>query len=212
MSNMAQDSESARIRLFSGELDEMARREVEKRRRLGNEVSALVFGRDVGELAIRLADAGARVVVDATAERKSPPRAGLRALPLSLAGLSDADVFPEAPFDVVVGQLALHPIPYEQARQALCRLMTMLKIGGKLYLSAYGLHSTLGDYYPDSGKLVEERFAELPASLADLYDLHGPVCLYSERNLITLLFQVGAPVLQSATGALGNVRAVAVRI
>lgn len=212
MSNMAQDSESARIRLFSGELDEMARREVEKRRRLGNEVSALVFGRDVGELAVRLADAGARVVVDTAAERKSPPRAGLRAFPFSLAGLSDVDVFPEAPFDVVVGQLALHPIPYEQARQALSRLMLMLKIGGKLYLSAYGLHSTLGDYYPDSGKLVEERFAELPASLADLYDLHGPVCLYSERNLITLLFQVGAPVLQSATGALGNVRAVAVRI
>lgn len=211
MSNMAQDSESARIRLFSGELDEMARKEVEKRRRLGNEVSALVFGRDVGDLALRLAAAGARVVVD-TSAGNLPSRPGLRSLPVSLAALPGASMLPEAPFDVVVGQLALHALPYEQAHTALCQLMPLLKIGGKLYLSAYGLHSMLGDYYPDSGKFVEERFAELPPALASLYDLPGPVCLYSERNLITLLFKVGAPVLQSATGALGNIRAVAVRI
>lgn len=211
MSNMAQDSESARIRLFAGELEEMARKEIEKRRRLGNEASALVFGREVGALAVRLADAGARVVVDATAENP-PARPRLRSLPFSLATLPTASALPEAPFDIIVGQLALHAMPYEQARQALCQLVALLKIGGKLYLSAYGLHSMLGDHYPDSGKLVEERFAELPASLASLYDLRGPVCLYSERNLITLLFQVGTPVLQSATGALGNIRAVAVRI
>ena len=211
MSNMAQDSESVKIRLFSGELDEMAYREVKKRRRLGNEVSALVFGRDVGELAVRLAESGARVIVDTTVEKQSSP-AGLRRLPFSLAALPEASALPEAPFDVIVGQLALHPLPYEQAHNALCRLIQLLKIGGKLHLSAYGLHSMLGDYYPDSGKLVEERFSELPASLAGLYDLHGSVCLYSERNLFTLLFKVGASVLQSATGTHGNVRAVAVRI
>jgi len=211
MSNMAQDSEPARIRLFAGELEEMARKEIEKRRRLGNEASAMVFGREVGQLALRLADAGARVIAEATAEAL-PAHPGLRTLPFSLAKLPAADTLPEAPFDIIVGQLAVHSIPYEQAQQALCRLVSLLKIGGKLYLSAYGLHSMLGDHYPDSGKLVEERFAELPPALASLYDLQGPVCLYSERNLITLLFQVGTPVLQSATGALGNIRAVAVRI
>lgn len=211
MSNMAQDSEAERIRLFSGELDEMARKEVVKRRRLGNDVSAMVFGRDVGELAILLADSGAQVVVDAPA-KKLPARAGLRTQAVSLAALPPVATFPEAPFDVIVGQFALHSLPYAQAQQALCRLTQMLKIGGKLYLSTYGLHSMLGDHYPDSGKLVEERFAELPAALADLYGLPGPICLYSERNLITLLFQVGTPVLQNATGAIGNIRAVAVRI
>lgn len=211
MSNMAHDSESAKIRLFACELDEMAYQEVKKRCRLDNNVSALVFGRDVGNLAIRLADLGARVVVDAS-QQKQPPRPGLRSLVFSLAALPETDALPEAPFDVIIAQFALHAVPYGQALQALLQLTHRLKIGGKLYLSAYGLHSTLGDHYPDSGKLVEERFSELPASLAELYDLHGPVCLYSERNLITLLFQVGTPVLQNATGALGNVRAVAVRI
>jgi hypothetical protein len=211
MSNMAQDSESTRVGLFAGELEEMARKEVESRRRLGNDVSALVFGRDVGKLAIRLAEYGAQVVIAATAQ-KTPPHPGLRAIPFSAGALPEAGTLPEAPFDVIVAQFALHSIPYEQARQALCRLAKMLKIGGKLYISTYGLHSMLGDHYPDSGKLVEERFAELPAALAALYDLQGSVCLYSERNLITLLFQVGTPVLQSATGAIGNIRAVAVRI
>lgn len=211
MSNMAHDSEAARLRLFSGELDEMARKEVLLRRRLGNEVSALVFGNDVGALANRLLDAGARVVVDGPIDTR-PTRTGLRTRPVSLTALPDLRELPEAPFDVVIGQFALHPLPYKQALQALCQLASMLKIGGKLYLSAYGLHSMLGDHYPDSGKFVEERFCELPAALAGLYDLNGPVCLYSERNLITLLFKVGTPILQSATGALGNVRAVAVRI
>ena len=238
MSNMAQDSETAKIRLFAGELEDLARKEVDKRlrlcnemsglvfgsnmgqlasrladtrRRLNGEVSALVFGHDVGQLAARLADQGAQVVVDAT-DKKTPARAGLRTLPFSLDSLPGPDALPEAPFDIIFGQLVLHTQPYARALEAVSKLTHMLKIGGKLYLSAYGLHSMLGDHYPDSGKLVEERFAELPATLADLYNLHGPVCLYSERNLITLLFKVGAPVLQSATGALGNIRAVAVRI
>lgn len=211
MSNMAQDSESERIRLFSGELDEMVCKEVAKRHRLGNDVSAMVFGRDVGDLARQLADAGAQVLVDSTA-KKLPDGPGLRNQALSLAALPAPGTLPEAPFDVIVGQFALHAIPYAQARIVLGQLLQMLKIGGKLYLSTYGVYSMLGDHYPDSGKFIEDRFAELPAALANLYDLHGPICLYSERNLITLLFQAGATVLQNATGAIGNVRAVAVRI
>jgi len=210
MSNLAEQADPGHIGLFIGQLDDLAARTVEKRRRLGNEVSALLFGRGVGETARRMAAAGARVVV---AETPSGTLAsGLRAQPFTLATLPDPGELPEAPFDVVVGQLALHALPYEQARRAVRRLLMLLKIGGKLYLSAYGLHSTLGDHYPDSGKLIEHRFSELPPPLADTYDLHGPVCLYSERNLITLLFEVGASVLQSATGPLGNVRAVAVRV
>ena len=158
-----------------------------------------------------MASAGARVVVDSAAG-ELPGRPGLRAAPLPLAPLPDVASFPEAPFDLIVGQLALHPLRYEEARKAVRQLLLTLKIGGKIYLSAYGLHSTLGDHYPDSGKLIEERHAALPPALAASYGLPGPLCLYSERNLITLLFGVGASVLQSATGTLGNVRAVAVRV
>jgi hypothetical protein len=208
MSNMSQDTDAGRIRLFTGELDEMACKEAAKRLRLEGHVSALIFGRDIGELAIRMAKTGTRVVVDATVEHP-PAMPGLRAIPLSKLAV---DALPEAPFDVIVGQLALHSLPYAQARDTLDQLRQLLKIGGKLYLSAYGVRSTLGDFYPDNGKLVQDRFAELPASLAGVYDLYGPICLYSERDLITLLFEVGVPVLQSATSGQGNVRAIAVRI
>ena len=49
----------------------MARKEIEKRRRLGNEASAMVFGREVGQLASRLANAGARVIAEASADAPS---------------------------------------------------------------------------------------------------------------------------------------------
>ena len=208
MSGISKGMDAARVRLFTGELDEMACKEAAKRLHLNNEVSALVFGRDISELATRLAKNHIKVVID-TVQEPVLTLPGLRAM--SLAQLA-TDTLPEAPFDLVVGQLALHSLPYAEARNVLCQLRRLLKIGGKLYLSAYGKHSTLGDYYPDNGKRVQDRFAELPSALAKLYDLHGPICLYSERDLITLLFEVGAPVLQSATSGQGNVRVVAVRI
>lgn len=210
MSDPSRDSDAARLRVFAGELDDMAYREMAKRLRANDQASALLFGRDIDELAVRLASAGVCVVVDAAAEpsaRPEPER--LRRMTLTPEGLAASA---EAPFDLVLGRLALHSRPYAEAREVLRQLRALLKIGGKLYLSAYGLHSTLGDHYADSERLVQERYAELPAALAELYDLRGPVCLYSERNLIMLLFEVGMPVMQSSTDAVGNVRAVAVRI
>lgn len=204
-------NDALRNQLFTEELDDMAHKELSQRRRQGIEVSALLFGRDIDQLAMRATQTGARIVVGATTSKlHTHPK--IRALPMTATASPDLGALPEAPFDVIVGQLALHSLPYKDAQDALRQLLHMLKIGGKIYLSAYGLHSTLGDHYPDSGKLVKDRFAELPASIAEHYDLHGPICLYSERNLITLLFESGASVLHSATGALGNVRAVAVRI
>jgi hypothetical protein len=208
MSNMSQDTDAAMSRLFTSELDEIAYKEAAKRFRLNDDVSALLFGKNVGDLAARIAKLGVSTVLDAAVENP-PALSGLRTAPLSQL---EVDVLPEAPFDLIVGQLALHSLPYAQSRDVLQQLRHLLKIGGKLYLSAYGKHSTLGDHYPDNGKRVQDRFAELPASLAALYGLHGPICLYSERDLITLLFEVGMPVLHSATSGQGNVRVVAVRI
>lgn len=206
--SMSQDTDAARFRLFTSELGEIAYKEAAKRLRLNNDVSVLLFGRDIGELAVHMAKVGVKVVLDSAVE-KPPEVSGLRAMPLAQLAV---DALPEAPFDLIIGQLALHALPYAQTRDVLQQLRRLLKIGGKLHLSAYGKHSTLGDHYPDNEKRVEERFAELPEALADVYDLHGPICLYSERDLINLLFEVGAPVVHSATSGQGNVRVVAVRI
>lgn len=196
---------------FYGELSEKLLREAEQRLRSGQEVSALLFGHETCALAARLSGMGARVVID-TQPGRAPPLPRLRAVALPLTALPDLRPFPEAPFDLVLGQLAIHAQPYATTRQALRHMLVNMKIGGKMFLSTYGLHSDLGDAYPDSEKLVEQRFAELPAALADLYGLEGPLCLYSERNLITLLFEIGASIVHSATGPLGNVRSVGVRI
>ncbi|MES2770659.1 MAG: hypothetical protein V4623_01550 [Pseudomonadota bacterium] len=202
--------EVQRNRLFADELNEMVMKELRQRQHDGLKTSALLFGRDMANLAYGAAKLGVQVVL-ASHDSALQDCTNLRILPVP-AVQGAVPVMQEAPFDVIVGQFVLHTVPYEAAKARLKQLLGLLKIGGKLYLSAYGLHSTLGDHYPDSGKLVKERFAAVPQAIATLYDVHGEICLYSERNLISLMFELGASVLHSATGALGNVRAVAVRI
>lgn len=197
--------------LFCGELNEKVFHEAERRLHSGKEVSILLFGREISALAARLSGIGAHVVIDDAADHMAK-LAGVRHVHLPLAALPDLGLFPEAPFDIILGQLAFHAQPYAATRQTLRHFLEHLKIGGKLCVSALGLHSDLGDEYPDSEKLVEQRFAELPPALASLYGLKSPVCLYSERNLITLLFEIGAAVVHSGTGSLGNVRAIGVRV
>ena len=87
-----------------------------------------------------------------------------------------------------------------------------LKIGGKLYLSILGLHSELGDGYAGAERILSERFCELDPRMAAKYDIPGPVCLYSERNLFTLLLEAGASVLRTFTSTHGNVKGIAVRV
>lgn len=195
------------------ELDRMALDEVAKRCRLGEPVTTLAIGVGAIEQAGRFGAGGAlstlAIPVGAAA---LPPCAGLRQARFDLVTAPELSPLLGEPYDVIVCQRVLHSLPYEHARLAIRRLHRLLKIGGKLFLSVYGLHSELGDNYPDSEKLVADRFAGLPPEIAQRYDIHGPACLYSERNLFTLLFEAGACIVTTSTSTLGNVRAVTVRI
>ena len=103
-------------------------------------------------------------------------------------------------------------MPYPEARRIVRRLLLKLKIGGKIYVSVLGLHSELGDGYAGRETLVESRFGDLAAPLAAKYDIAGPVCLYSERNLFMLLLEAGASVLRTLTTTHGSVKGIAVRV
>jgi 2-polyprenyl-3-methyl-5-hydroxy-6-metoxy-1,4-benzoquinol methylase len=123
----------------------------------------------------------------------------------------DAQRLP-GPFDIVFCHHGIHRLPYAEARQAVRGLVRAMRIGGKLFISAYGLHSALGDAYADQEKPVEQRFAHLAPAVAEAYHISGPVCLYTERNLVTLLFEAGASVIKTFTSTHGTVKGVAVRV
>ena len=98
------------------------------------------------------------------------------------------------------------------AEDALSYFGGKLKIGGKLYISVLGLHSELSEGYAASEATIDQRYAELAPSLARKYNIHQPVCLYTERNLFMLLLEAGASVLRTLTTTHGNVKGVAVRV
>jgi len=201
------------------ELDRLAQEEFVKRRRFDQRVSILIFPSDRIEGAIELARMGARVTLADRAEQQRTVEghalaAGLRDQigfsPMSLPALPES--FDGEPFDIIICRRALSALPYPEARRIVRQLMQRLKIGGKLFISALGMHSELGEGYAGSEQPIEERYGKLSPAIAKKYCIDHPVCLYTERNLFLLLLEAGASVLRTLTTTYGNVKGVAVRV
>lgn len=200
-------------------LEHFALEECIKRQRFNQEVSALITPAGRCESAIKLARLGAHIMLGDDASRRQEIEgrilaAGLREeirfldftlgeVNLPLAG---------EPYDIIIVRRGLCAMPYPEARQTLRRLLLKLKIGGKLYVSVLGIHSELGDGYTASEQMLEQRFGPLAPHMAEKYNLHSSLCLYSERNLFMLLLEVGASVLRTLTTTYGNVQGIAVRV
>jgi hypothetical protein len=191
------------------ELDQWALQEVIRRQRSGEPVSAGAFGVGAHDQALRMAQAGARVLESSDL----PPHGHVNIVqqPADTA-VDGVAPLPLEPFDLLLCQRTLSVLRYEDARRTLHRLSQRLKIGGKLFISLYGIHSELGEDYADGEKLVTQRYCEIAPRFAERYGLLGPVCLYSERNLFSLIMEAGCAVIKTSTSALGHVRGIAARI
>lgn len=200
----------------SDELEQLAVRELVRRRSLNDNVSVLVVPCGHGDFALQLAAGGAQVTaMDAgkylrEIEQQCPAGTSLCVAEASLTEIPDEP--PGAPYDMIFCRRGFCRLTYAAAGQTLRNLLRKLKIGGKLYLSVLGLHSELGDDYPGAEEDITERFCPLSPQMAEKYGIHDPVCLYSERNLFVLALESGGSVLRTFTTTHGNVRAVIVRV
>lgn len=202
------------------ELDRLAVDEISKLVRLGRRVSALDCDCGLGGQALRMAQAGAYVLATDRDDRRatledaaSSLGVGSRIRFMQIPSMChDTTPLPGTPFDIAICHRSLPNLPYNDALTFVRRVLLMTRTGGKIFLSAYGIHSELGDHYPDNEKRVKERFADLAPEIAAKYAISGPVCLYSERDLFLLLFAAGASVLRTFTTTHGNVKAIAVRV
>ncbi|HEY5764165.1 MAG TPA: methyltransferase domain-containing protein, partial [Rhodocyclaceae bacterium] len=201
----AGDSWNDLIGVPGDEVERLAVQEVTRRQRNDDPVSVLDADCGHGTLAVRLAQAGASVtaLIDCA---KGPGKTarGLIAkdLPIAFVACRAIDLTaPPAggPFDLIVLRRSLPFLRYAEATALLTRLNGWLKIGGKIIVSTFGVHSHFGDAYPDVEKPVQKRFAPLPDELARQYGIAGPICLYSERDLFILVFESGIGVLRSFT-------------
>jgi SAM-dependent methyltransferase len=200
------------------QLAQLARREIARRRQFSSPPRALDLPCADGRYAVALARAGAQVIaVDLPTHRQAVEGRATAAdvidrVQFVAGSLHALQQLPRHSYDVIFCRRGLHHLPFEEARTTVRELLQLLRIGGKLYVSAFGLYSPLGDHYPAAELPIEERYAELPATLARQYDLHGPVCLYTERNLFLILVESGGSVLQTFSTTLGTVKGIAVRV
>lgn len=209
-----------RLMMQGDALEQLAVLDIQKRIRALETPSALDNGCGDGAFGLRLARAGAKVLaVDATQDgSRLVHTASVLGLSERLSfmnwntGCGNTTSIPGAPFDLVVCHHHMSTRPYAQAVMTLRELLLNTRIGGRLYISAYGLYSDLGEDYPDDFKQVRERFCPLAPEVANSVGIQQPLCLYSERDLFQLLFEAGASVLRTFTTTHGNVKAVGVRV
>lgn len=175
-----------------------------------------------GGQAVRLAMAGAMVVatdigdmgeaVQSTATANSvADRVGF--VRMDMRNLSELRRFGDNnqldQVDVIVCQRAIHYLPFNEALVVVGQMGQMLAPEGRIYLSASGIHSELGEDYPGAQTPLENRFAELSPTMREKHGIHGPVCLYSEEDLEWLLAKGGLTVERVFSSSFGNIKAVA---
>lgn len=204
--------------VLRSELERLALDELVRRLRHEETIPVLDIPCGDGQLAAFLATRGAEVTAcDSSTHAQSVHG---RALAHGQGGMVHffpcadllQDELPTSPFEIAICRHGLHHYPYDVAKQVIRRLLKSLKVGGKLFLSAYGLHSPLGDRYPDELARVQQRFAELEPKIAQEYGLNGKVCLYTERDLVLQMFEAGGSVIRSFTTTHGSVGVIAVRM
>ncbi|CAB3754677.1 class I SAM-dependent methyltransferase [Paraburkholderia humisilvae] len=112
-------------------------------------------------------------------------------------------------FDAIVCQRMIHYLPYGVAIEVVRTLRRALKSGGRLFISASGLHSELGTDYMGDRLPIDRRYELLSNAMVEKHAMMGLICLYSQDELAALLEATGLHVERVFTSAFGNVKAVA---
>lgn len=126
-----------------------------------------------------------------------------------LTQLAGAAAIALGEFDAIVCQRMIHYVPYPRAIDVVCNLKSLLRKGGRLYLSASGLHSELGNGYAAANHPLNSRYAALSDEMVARHGINGSVCLYSVADLAHLIELAGMRLERVYTSAFGNIKAVA---
>ncbi len=109
--------------------------------------------------------------------------------------------------DVLYSQRAIHYVPFNVAQDLLSRISNHMVDGGRVYISASGHGSELGDGYPDIDKSVTERFSFLAEDMQEEHSMEHKVCLYKEEDMTLLLESSGFTVKEVKSSSFGNIKA-----
>jgi hypothetical protein len=104
-------------------------------------------------------------------------------------------------------QRFIHYLRQAEALTLLRLLRGRMRPDAKLFLSASGFDSELGEAYAATGLPVAERFAPLAPDMAEKHGIHEPVCLYAPEELAALGTAAGFVCERAFSSVFGNVKA-----
>lgn len=201
------------------DLDQMAVQRVVACARTQTTTSALDIACGAGGQAIRMAQSGAQVLALDIMDMESIVTATARRY-LDAIGVTGEVKFMQFDMrrldllqldklaDVIICQRAIHYFAYPEAIRVVAQMRRLLAADGRIYLSASGLYSELGQGY--SGYvLLENRYSALSPEMRVKHNILGPVCLYSEDDLKQLLTRAGLHPESVFSSKFGNIKAVA---
>ena len=123
--------------------------------------------------------------------------------------LSVSQNVPMAPFEAVVFQRAIHYFTHPVAIRILDNIREwILPTGGRLFISASGIDSELGEDYSGRDLPLSSRMAPLSPPMAEKHDIRHPVCLYRMEEFLSFLIERGFSVSESFISPFGNLKVV----
>jgi hypothetical protein len=201
------------------DLDTASLAYIDKYRQQGKEVNALDLGGGFGAHSIRMAAAGALVLlVDIatsmaeqnilTAEKEGKIQSGqVRMLKSDFMQLDNQHIVEK--ISLFYSQRALHYIPYYEAKKLLSFMFNKMALGGHAFISVAGFDTEYGKTYPDRHLPVEKRFQYLTKAMQEKHGIHHRVVIYKKEELKTLLTDAGFFVHDMRHSTFGNIKAIA---
>lgn len=110
--------------------------------------------------------------------------------------------------DIVFSQRFIHYLKYQEAENLISTLSMMMQPGSRIFISASGLYSELGDGYKDKELPLEKRYYKLGGKMVEKHQIKEPVCLYSEQDISTLVEQFGFASIEVWSSSFGNIKAI----
>ena len=114
----------------------------------------------------------------------------------------------EEKLDVIYSQRFIHYLTYKESKGLLDSIFNKANYGAKLFLSASGLYSELGQKYQDFDKPIESRFSFLSPDIAKKHNILEKVCLYSKEDLEKLVTDCGFIPEKIYYSSFGNIKGV----
>lgn len=130
----------------------------------------------------------------------------IRAVVKKFEHLNSSD-FPN-PIHCLYSQRSIHYLHPAEALRLMRMFRRNMSGSAKVFLSASGLSSELGEGYEATNMPWERRFGFLSDAMKLKHNISNPICLYEQKDLEKLMFQSGFRADIIYTSSFGNIKGV----